>query len=101
VSDSPPPSPPCCIVLFQWVGVGSGKVLIPNPDCKGKGRTESASSIPTPRVQRRRPLPKIHGPPGMMEFTNDDMEEEKEEPSNELVASLKQKITTLEEQVVE
>jgi hypothetical protein len=37
----------------------------------------------------------------MMEFTNDDMEEEKEELSNELVASLKQKITTLEEQVTE
>jgi hypothetical protein len=34
----------------------------------------------------------------MMEFTNDDIEEEeKEELSNELVASLKQKITTLEE----
>jgi hypothetical protein len=27
--------------------------------------------------------------PGMLEFTNDDMEEEKEELSNELVASLK------------
>jgi hypothetical protein len=27
----------------------------------------------------------------MMEFTDDDMEEEKEELSNELVASLKQK----------
>jgi hypothetical protein len=37
----------------------------------------------------------------MMEFTNDDMEVEKEELSNELVASLKQKITALEEQVVE
>jgi hypothetical protein len=35
----------------------------------------------------------------MMEFTDDDMEEEKEEPSNELVASLKKKITALEEQV--
>jgi hypothetical protein len=30
-----------------------------------------------------------------MEFTNDDMEGEKEEPSDELVASLKQKITAL------
>jgi hypothetical protein len=29
-----------------------------------------------------------------MEFTDDDMEEEKEELSNELVASLKQKITS-------
>jgi hypothetical protein len=35
----------------------------------------------------------------MMEFTDDDMEEEKEELSNELMASLKQKITALEEQV--
>jgi hypothetical protein len=31
----------------------------------------------------------IHGPPGMMEFSDDDMEEEKEEPSNELVVALK------------
>jgi hypothetical protein len=37
----------------------------------------------------------------MMEFSDDDMEEEKEELSNELVASLKQKITALEEQVTE
>jgi flagellar biosynthesis chaperone FliJ len=37
----------------------------------------------------------------MMEFTDDDMEEEKEELSNKLVASLKQKITALEEQVTE
>jgi hypothetical protein len=36
-----------------------------------------------------------------MEFTNDDMEYEKEELSNELVVSLKQKITALEEQVTE
>jgi hypothetical protein len=36
----------------------------------------------------------------MIEFTDDDMEE-KEELSNELVASLKQKTTALEEQVVE
>jgi molecular chaperone GrpE (heat shock protein) len=36
-----------------------------------------------------------------MEFTDDDMEEQKEELSNELVASLKQKINALEEQVVE
>jgi hypothetical protein len=33
--------------------------------------------------------PKICGPPETMEFTDDDMEEEKEELSNELVASLK------------
>jgi hypothetical protein len=34
-----------------------------------------------------------------MEFTNNDMEEE--QLSNELVVSLKQKITTLEEQVIQ
>jgi hypothetical protein len=87
-------------VLGQRVGVGHNKVLIPKPEYKGKGRTESASPNPTPRVQRRRPPPKICGPPGMMEFTNDDMEE-KDELSNELVAFLKQKITTLEERVSE
>jgi hypothetical protein len=43
----------------------------------------------------------IHGLPKTMEFTDDDMEEEKEELSNELVASLKQKITALDEQVAE
>jgi hypothetical protein len=37
----------------------------------------------------------------MMEFIDDDMEEEKEELSDELMASLKQKITPLEEQVTE
>jgi hypothetical protein len=37
----------------------------------------------------------------MMEFIDDDMEEEKEELSNEIVASLKQKIITLEEQIAE
>jgi hypothetical protein len=36
-----------------------------------------------------------------MEFTNDDMGEELEELSNELVASLKQKITDLSKQVIE
>jgi hypothetical protein len=76
-------------------------VLIPNPEYKGKGRTESASSNPTPRVQRRRPPPKIRGSPRMMEFTDDDMEEGKEELSNELMTSLKQKIIALEEQVAE
>jgi hypothetical protein len=34
-------------------------------------------------------------------FSNDGVEEEKEELSNEIVASLKQKITALEEQVAE
>jgi hypothetical protein len=46
-------------------------------------------SNPTPRVQRCRPPPKIHGPPEMLEFTDDDMKEEKEELSNELVVPLK------------
>jgi hypothetical protein len=36
-----------------------------------------------------------------MEFTDDDMEKEKDELSNELMASLKQKITALDEQVTE
>jgi hypothetical protein len=36
-----------------------------------------------------------------MEFSDDDVVEEKEELSNELVVSLKQKITALEEQVAE
>jgi hypothetical protein len=68
---------------------------------KGKGHTKSASSNPTSRVLRCCPPPKIRDPPGMMEFTDDDMEEEKEKLSNELVASLKQKITALEEQITE
>jgi hypothetical protein len=76
-------------------------VLIPNPEYNGKGHTESASSNPMPRVQRHRLPPKISGPPRTMEFSDDDVEEEKQELSNELVASLKQKITTLEEQVAE
>jgi hypothetical protein len=76
-------------------------MLIPNPEYKGKCHTESASLNPTPRVQRRHPPPKIHDPPRMMEFTDDDMEEEKEELSNELMASLNKKITALESQVVE
>jgi hypothetical protein len=66
-------------------------VLIPNPEYKGKGRTESSSSYPTLRVQRCHPPPKICSLPGTMVFTNDDIEEEKEELSNELVASLKKK----------
>jgi hypothetical protein len=100
MSDPPPPSPLCYIVMGQRVGLGCGKVLVPNPEYKGKGRTESASSNPTPRVKRRHLPPKINGPPRTMEFSDDDMEEE-EELSNELVASLKLKITGLEEQVTE
>jgi hypothetical protein len=101
VSDLPPLSPLPYIMSGQRVGVGRGKVLIPIPKYKGKGRTESVSSNLTPRVQRHPPPPKIRGPPGMMEFTDDDMEEEKEELSDELVASLKQEITALEEQLAE
>jgi hypothetical protein len=82
MSDSPPSSLSPYIVLGQQVGVGHGKVLIPNPEYKGKGHTESASSNPTPRVQRCLPPPKIRGLPGMMEFTDDDIEEEKEELSD-------------------
>jgi hypothetical protein len=67
--------------------VGRGKVLIPNPEYKGKGRTESTSSNLTPRVQRHHLPPKISGPPGMMEFSDDDVEEEKEKLSTELVAT--------------
>jgi molecular chaperone GrpE (heat shock protein) len=37
----------------------------------------------------------------MMEFSDDNMVEEKEELSNELVTALKQKITALEEQAAE
>jgi hypothetical protein len=81
--------------------VGYNKVLIPNPEYKGKGRTESATSNPTPRVQRRRLPPKISGPPETMELSDDNMEEEKDELSNELMESLKQKIIALEEQVTE
>jgi hypothetical protein len=40
-------------------------------------------------MQRRHPPPKICGLPRTKEFTNDDMEGEKEELSDELVASLK------------
>jgi hypothetical protein len=45
--------------------------------------------------------PKICGLPKTMEFTDDDMEEEKGELSHELVASLKKKFTALEQQVAE
>jgi hypothetical protein len=89
VSDSPQLSPPCYIVIGQRVGVAHGKVLVPNLEYKGKGHTESASLNPMPRVQRRRPPPEINGLLRTMEFFDDDMEEEKEELSNELMASLK------------
>jgi hypothetical protein len=62
-------------------------VLVRNLEYKGKGRTESASSNPTLGL-RRRPPPKICGPPRMTEFFNNE-EEEKEELSIELAASLK------------
>jgi hypothetical protein len=99
VLDSPPLSPPCYIVSRQRVGVGYDKVLIPNPNYEGKGRTDTTSSNPTPRVQRRRPPPKIGGPLKMTEFTDDNMEEEKEELSKKLMVSQKQKITAFEEQI--
>jgi hypothetical protein len=67
-------------------------VLISNPAYKGKGRVESALSNLTPRVQRCCPPANIHGPPRTMEFSDDNVEEEL---SNELVVSLKQKITPL------
>jgi hypothetical protein len=101
VSDSPPLSPPPYIVSGQQDGVRYDKVFIPNPAYKGSGRAESASSNSTPRVQRRRPPPKICDTLGMMEFSDDNMVEEKEELSNELVIALKQKITALEEQAAE
>jgi hypothetical protein len=101
VLDSPLLSLPRYIVSWQRVGAGYGKVLIHNPDNKGKGRTMSASSNLTSRVERHHPPPKICGPPRTMESTDDDMEEEKEELSNELAVSLKQKIAALVEQVVE
>jgi hypothetical protein len=99
VLDSPLQSPPPYIVSGQWIRVGRGKVLIRNPEYKRKGRTKSASSNSTSRL-RRPPPQKIHNLPRTLEFF-DDEEEEKEELSNELVASLKKKITTLEEQIVE
>jgi hypothetical protein len=99
VSDSPPPSLPPNIVSGAAGWSGRDKVSIPNPEYKGKGRTELASSKSTPRVQRHHPPLEITGLPRMMEFTDYDMDEE--ELSNELMASLKQKITALEEQVAE
>jgi hypothetical protein len=51
VLDSLPSSSPPYIVSGQRVGMGHGKVLIPNPEYKTKGCTESASSNLTPRVQ--------------------------------------------------
>jgi hypothetical protein len=98
VSDSSPQSQPPYIVSGQQIGVGRNIVLIPNPEYKGKGHTESASSNLTPRLWCH-PPPKICSLPRTMEYF--DNEEEKEELSNELVASLKQKITNLEEQIAE
>jgi hypothetical protein len=100
MSDSPPLSPLCYIVSGQWVLAGYNKMLIPNPDYNRKGRTELASSNPTPRVQRCRLPTKISGPLETMEFSDDNVEE-KEELSIELMVSLKQKITPLDQQVTE
>jgi hypothetical protein len=85
----------------RQTGVGYSKVLIPNPDYKGKGHTESILSNPAPRMERHRP-PIIHAPPGTMEFSDDDTEEEEEEErSDELVVTLMERIASLEEQVTE
>jgi hypothetical protein len=61
---------------------------------------ESILSNPAPRMERQHP-PKIHCPLGTMEFNNGNIEEEREEPSGELVATLKQKIVAYEYQVTE
>jgi hypothetical protein len=66
--------------------VGHSKVF-PNPEYKGKGRIELASSNLTMRLQHH-PPPKIYGLPRMMEFF-DEEEEGKEELSNEFVAALR------------
>jgi hypothetical protein len=75
-------------VLGWQKGVGYSKVLILNPDYKGKGHTESVSSNPAPRMEQHHP-PKIHGPPRTLEFNDDDTEEAEEECSDELVGTLK------------
>jgi hypothetical protein len=82
------------------MGVGHGKVFIPNSDYKGTGHTKPISSNPAPRMEQCCP-PKICGPLETMEFSDDDTEEEKDEPSGEFVVTLKQKIAALEEQVTE
>jgi NAD(P)H-flavin reductase len=73
------------------MGVGHGKVLILSPDYKGKRHMESISSNLASRMELYWP-PKICGPPGMMEFNNNDTKEEKDDASNELVVTLKQRI---------
>jgi hypothetical protein len=69
--------------------VGYGKVSIRNHAYKEKGHAESTSPNLTPRVQRHHPPPKICSLPKMMEFSDDDVEEEKQELSNKLVMALK------------
>jgi hypothetical protein len=100
LAELPPSSPPPYIVVGWQTGVGHGKVLISNLDYKGKDHSESISSNLEPRMEWRCP-PKILGPLGMMEFSDDDIEEEKHEASDEFVVTLKQRIAALEEQVVE
>jgi hypothetical protein len=94
-------SPPPYIVSGWWREMGYGKVLIQNPNYEEKGHTESTSSNPTPRVGWRRPPPKIRSPPGMMKFSNVETKEEKEEPFDKLVVTLKYKIADSAEQVTE
>jgi hypothetical protein len=53
LAESPPCSPLPYTVSGWWTGVGYGKVLIPNPDYKGKGHIESNSSNPRPRMEQR------------------------------------------------
>jgi hypothetical protein len=53
-----------------------------------------------PRMELRYP-PRICCPLEMMEFSDDDTDEEKDETSIELVATVKQRITALEEQIIE
>jgi hypothetical protein len=64
-----------------------GKVLILNPDYKGKGHMESISSNPARRMEQCCP-PKIYGPSGMMEFSDDNTKEEKDAPSDKFMVTL-------------
>jgi hypothetical protein len=87
--ESPSHSPPPYIVSGWWRALGHGKVLIQNPNYEEKGHMESASSNPAPRVGWRPPPPKIRSPPGTMKFSNVETKEEKEEPFDKLVVTLK------------
>jgi hypothetical protein len=75
VAESSLSSPQLYIIAGQRTGVGRNKVLIPNPDYKGKGHMESVSSNPALRMEMCCTA-KIRGPPVMMVFSDDDTEEE-------------------------